>query len=268
MKIVRADVRDDGTVDLFVEIAGSIEVYRRTMIVRITNDTNRVRFGRTIAAVFDRCEESPIVEPEAPRDDELRCGVDLMHPNGHTCEHGKRPGYDCAECQPEIDASLAKHETGDASALLADLDTVGAAITRLHDAEALDAMRRVHESVESLLEERRFISDCVDAIRARRTKLEDENARLRADNARWCARVKRVESRIDDAVDRLRGVGLPSAPEVFEHAGATSEDVESAIAFLDPNDAGTPIGPDDHAPGFEVVRALAKISAAMKARGT
>lgn len=197
----------------------------------------------------------------------LREAVDLMHPNGHTCEHGNRPGYDCAECQPEIDASLAKHETDDAEAeVVRDMTEIANAIEL--DSAAARALQRVASVVDGLFAERRFVSGCVDEIRAKLAKLEDENARLRADNARWCARVKRVESRIDDAVDRLRGVGLPSAPEVFEHAGATSEDVESAIAFLDPNDAGTPIGPDDHAPGFEVVRALAKISAAMKARGT
>jgi hypothetical protein len=128
------------------------------------------------------------------------------------------------------------------------------------DTRTREALQRVALAIEGLDTERKLSAISVEELREKLAESERENAR-------WCARVKRLEARIDDAVDRLRGVGLPSAPEVFETAGATSEDVEQAIAFLDPNDAGAPLGPDDTARGFEIVRALGLVSAAMKARG-
>lgn len=40
----------------------------------------------------------------------LTATSDATHPNGSTCAHGRHPGFDCAECQPAIDASLAQFD--------------------------------------------------------------------------------------------------------------------------------------------------------------
>lgn len=172
--------------------------------------------------------------------------VDPMHPEGK------------CSCAGEGRCRWCLRQRFDA--LIADVATVADVVSRTNDVDAIAAIRRIDVSIDSLLVDIAGTLAIVEHLR-------EVIANVEAERDRWAARVKLVEGRIDAAIGVLRGTAL-AAVEVFADAGCTADEIDEAIAFLDPNgNAGDVESGDVTNHGYRVPIALAKIAAALRRRG-
>lgn len=172
--------------------------------------------------------------------------VDPMHPDGK-CR--------CAG-EGRCDWCLRQRQ----NAIAADLAIVASFAMRTNDAEVVDALRRIDHAADALIVDLASVLAVVHVVGKSLAAAEAERDRSNA-------RVKLVESRIDTAIGILRGTAL-AAVEVFADAGCTADEIDEAIAFLDPNGNAGDVEPGDvtnH--GYRVPIALAKIAAALRRRG-